>query len=142
KRLTIGLPDIIEHANRERFTEFWNDWYQPERMVIVAVGDLDPALVERLIVSQFSSLVARAPARPDPVIGKVPEFEGVRTFFHAEPEASETSVSIMTVRPVSDQPDSVAKRLEDLPRLLAVSMLNQRFSRLARKEGAPFSHAR
>ena len=45
KRIPIGLPEIIEQAPRERFTEFWDIWYRPEKMTVVAVGDFDAAAV-------------------------------------------------------------------------------------------------
>ncbi|MDB6169258.1 MAG: peptidase domain protein, partial [Verrucomicrobia bacterium] len=66
KRIPIGLPEVIEHATRERFVDFWNTWYRPERMAVVVVGDVDVPAVERQIVAAFSGIAARAPARPDP----------------------------------------------------------------------------
>ena len=63
KRLPIGIAEVISTAPRERFLDFWNTWYRPERMAVVVVGDIDVALVEQLIVAQFSNLAARGPAR-------------------------------------------------------------------------------
>ena len=141
KRIPIGLPAVIEQAKRDRFADFWNTWYRPEKITVIAVGDFDPALVEKLIVARFTPLAARAPARPDPVLGALPKFEGVRAHFHAEPESPATSVSLTSITADPDLPDTAANRVKELPRQLALAMLNRRFSELAKKEGAPFSAA-
>ncbi|MEJ1972755.1 MAG: insulinase family protein [Lacunisphaera sp.] len=141
QRIPIGLPEVIEHAQRDRFVEFWNAWYRPEKLAVVAVGDFDAAAVEKQIVTRFTPLAARAPAAPDPAMGTLPQFTGVRARFHAEPEAPATSVSISAITPFVDEPDTAAHRLKELPRQIALAMLNRRFSELAKKEGAPFSSA-
>ncbi|MBI2814672.1 MAG: insulinase family protein [Opitutae bacterium] len=139
KRIPIGLPEVIEKAPRARFTEFWDTWYRPEKMAVVAVGDFDAAAVEQQIVAAFTPLVARAPARPEPALGELPKVDGVRAHFHAETESPATTVSLTSQTPFVDEPDNAANRLKQLPREIAVAMLNRRFNELAKKEGAPFS---
>jgi zinc protease len=141
KRIPIGQPEIIEQAPRERFVEFWNTWYRPEKMAAIVVGDVDPVAVEKMIVAAFTPLTARAPAKPDPALGDIVTFEGVRSYFHAEPEMPVTDVTLRSITPYRHEPDTVANRLKYLPRQLAISMVNRRFSELAKKEGAPFSRA-
>ncbi len=141
QRMPIGVEEVITHAPRERFTRFWDAWYRPERIAVVAVGDFDPAGVERLIVAAFSSFTARAPAPSGPELGVLPAFTGIRTHFHAEPEAPATTVSLTSLTPYVAEPDTAANRLRRLPRDLAVAMLNRRFGELAKKEEAPFSGA-
>jgi zinc protease len=142
KRIPIGLPEVIEKAPRARFTEFWDTWYRPEKMAVVAVGDFDAAAVEQQVIAAFTPLAARAPAQPEPALGGLPKFEGVRTLFHAEPESPATTVALSTLTPFVDEPDTAAHRLKQLPRQLALAILNRRFSELVKKEGAPFSAAR
>lgn len=138
-RQPIGLTDVIEHAPRERFVEFWNTWYRPELMAVIAVGDFDPAAVEKQIAAAFSGLKPRAPAAPPPDLGRVaPAAKAVRAFYHAEPEAPATTVSLSVVTPFAGEPDNAANRLKYLPRLLAHAMLNRRLAILAKKEDAPF----
>lgn len=141
QRIPIGVPEVIEQAPRARFTEFWDTWYRPERLVVVAVGDFDATVVEKLITAGFSPLTARAPAPAEPSLGELPKFEGVRAHFHAEPEAPATSVSITSITADPNEPDNAATRLRQLPRELALAMLNRRFTELAKQEGAPFSGA-
>ncbi len=141
KRLPIGLVEVIEKAPRASFAEFWDTWYRPEKLVVIAVGDFEAAKVEQLIHTAFSPLTARAPAKPEPALGSVPAFTGLRAYFHAEPESPATSVSISSLAPAPNEPDTAATRVKYLPRHLAIAMLNRRFSELAKKENAPFSSA-
>src|SRR5436190_8833040 len=42
-RLPIGKPDIIRNAPVARLRALYDTGYRPERMAVVAVGDIDPA---------------------------------------------------------------------------------------------------
>jgi zinc protease len=138
-RLPIGLPEIISGSTRDRFVDFWNTWYRPEKMAVVVVGDFhDAAAVEKMVTVAFAGVTARAPARPDPPMGELAKFDGVRAVFHAEPESPATVVSITSIMPYPREQDSAVLRLRRLPRELAIAMLNRRLSILAEKENAPF----
>lgn len=140
KRFPIGETGIIQQAQRDRFLDYYNTWYRPELMSVVVVGDIDPVAVEKQIVSAFTPLKARAPARPKPDLGQLSPRDGTRIFYHAETEAPNTSVTIATITPYKREPDTAEKRLADLPRSLAHSMINRRLSILAKKENAPFTN--
>ena len=142
RRMPIGVAEVIQGAPRERFVEFWDRWYRPERMAAVIVGDVEPDLAERLIRETFSPFRARGSAPAEPDRGKVTIFEGVRAGFHAESESPATSVSLAVMAPYQREADNAANRVKRLPRQFAVSMLNRRLSVLAKREGAPFSSAR
>jgi hypothetical protein len=43
ERLPIGKPDVIRTAPVERLRAFYDTWYRPERMAVIAVGDIDPS---------------------------------------------------------------------------------------------------
>jgi zinc protease len=137
-RLPIGTEEVIRTANRDRFVEFYNTWYRPERMVLVLVGDFDPAVLEPVVKEIFSPLTARAPALPEPRLGTVTPTGTVEARLHTEMEAGGTTVALQTIVPYAFEPDTAANRLKYLPRSLALSMLNRRLSILAKQEGAPF----
>ena len=58
-RLPIGTPDSIRTFSPERLKQFYRDWYRPDLMAVVAVGDFDKAAVEALIKTHFSRIPAR-----------------------------------------------------------------------------------
>ncbi len=42
ERVPIGKPDIIRNAPVARLRAFYDTWYRPERMALIAVGDMSP----------------------------------------------------------------------------------------------------
>jgi len=138
QRLPIGTEEVLRNAKRDRFLEYYDTWYRPERMILVLVGDLDPATVEPLVREIFGPLAPRGPAQPEPRLGQVTPTAGVEARLHTEMEAGATNVSIQTIVPYAFEPDTAANRLKYLPRTLALRMLNRRLSILAKQEGAPF----
>ncbi|MFO1448549.1 MAG: insulinase family protein [Opitutaceae bacterium] len=141
-RIPIGLAEVIEKAPRERFVEFYDTWYRPERMAVVIVGDFDAAQVEKQIVHALSGVAARAPARANPDLGKVAPTPGLHVHVHPESESPNTSISISTLTAITAKPDTAANRVKVLPRNMAHAMINRRFSNLAKKENAAFISAR
>jgi zinc protease len=142
RRMPEGLAEVITAAQRERFLDFWNAWYRPEKMTVVVVGDFsDAGGVEKMIAKACANLTARAPARPEPSLGELAKFDGVRPIFHAEPEAPATQISLTSISSYRKEPDTAAFQIKRLPRMLAGAMLNRRFSILAKKENAVFRSA-
>ena len=43
-----GQEDARDVQSRRRSARFYADWYRPDLMAIVAVGDFDPAQIEQL----------------------------------------------------------------------------------------------
>ena len=140
-RLPIGETEVISNAPRERFQDFYDTWYRPERISVIAVGDFSAEDMERRIEAAMKGLTARAPARPDPDLGRVSTGDGVRVHYYPEPEASITTVAVRTVTPFSARPDTAAERLSTLPRTVANAIINRRFATLARMENATFVSA-
>src|SRR5215471_9729380 len=40
-RVPIGTPESIQGATREKLLRFYRDWYRPDLMAVIAVGDFD-----------------------------------------------------------------------------------------------------
>src|SRR6187397_467653 len=47
-RLPIGKTEIIQNFKPAQLTRFYKDWYRPDLMAVVAVGDFDRPAVETL----------------------------------------------------------------------------------------------
>ncbi|NWO67992.1 insulinase family protein, partial [Escherichia coli] len=54
----------------ETVQAFHERWYRPERATIIAIGDVDPALLEQMIVKHFSDWKGTGPVVPTPDFGK------------------------------------------------------------------------
>lgn len=138
KRLTIGSAEVISHAPPETLRAYYETWYRPERMAVVAVGDFDVDVVEKAIQAKLSSWSAKQPSPRNPSLGEIPSLKEDRVLYRHEPEAGETVVMVYNLLPYSHEDDTRANRLKYLPRELALSMLNRRLSILARQGDAPF----
>jgi len=57
RRLPIGKEEILKGFKPEAIRRFYKDWYRPDLMAVMVVGDVDPREAERLVVSHFSKLV-------------------------------------------------------------------------------------
>jgi zinc protease len=136
ERLPLGEIGVLNSFRPETLKRFYRDWYRPERMAVVAVGDFDVGLVESLIRSHFGSLKADTPARPD-VPTAVPDRPSTAVGVHSDPEASGSEVGVYTlcpaeaVRTVADYRLSVLKDLHN-------AMMNRRLADRADRPDPPF----
>src|SRR5437588_11889946 len=64
ERLPIGKPEIIQNGKAERLKQFYADWYRPDLMAVVAVGDFDKAAIEKMISNHVASLPAATEPKP------------------------------------------------------------------------------
>ncbi|WP_237023399.1 M16 family metallopeptidase [Lacunisphaera limnophila] len=64
QRLPIGTEEVLRTAGRERFVEYYDSWYRPDRMILVLVGDIEPLQVEPVVREILGAVTARAPAPP------------------------------------------------------------------------------
>ena len=62
QRLPIGTENIITTGEHKDLIRFYNTWYRPDLMSIVAVGDFKAANVEQLIKQYFGNI--KRPAQP------------------------------------------------------------------------------
>src|SRR5262245_6332533 len=62
-RVPIGKTDVLQTFKPERLTAFYADWYRPDLMAVVAVGDFDQAQVVGLVKDHFSGLANSPSAR-------------------------------------------------------------------------------
>jgi zinc protease len=136
ERLPIGKPEILRTAPAARLRAFYDQWYRPERIAIVAVGDIDAAQAEQTVRSAFGGLTARAPAGQAPN-GQLPLHSELLINVATDPELTSSSVRLVTKQPAERQ-DRVGDYRRNLVERLFADMLNDRFGELARKPDAKF----
>ncbi len=137
ERLPIGRPEVRARFTAESVGDFYRTWYRPDAMTLVVVGDLGELDPAPLFAEFFGDM--RAPDEPlpgEPPIGRAARFDPVLAIH--EPEIPSVSLALERLLPWEEEPFTVAEWLEDLPLEYARSMLNLRFSELAKEESAPF----
>lgn len=138
-RLPIGDLDIIRTAPRERFVEFYNAYYRPNRATFIAVGDFDVDVMEAKIRAAFEDWTPKAADGPDPDLGQIAQ-RGPETRVLVEPGV-QSSVDINWIRPPDLDPDTAAERRENLIRNLGLAVLTRRLGEMARADNPPFVSA-
>ena len=136
ERLPIGKDSILKAFKPETIKAFYKDWYRPDLMAVIAVGDFDVAKVEATIIQKFSSI-------PVPVKPKK------RTEYTIPLDGS-TNVAIVTdpeypqnlIQLIYKQPESKEKTLLDVRnnfgQQLYNAMMGQRMQELTQKANPPF----
>ena len=135
-RLPIGTPEVIRSFRPEQLRRFYTDWYRPDMMAVIAVGDFDPAAIEGLIKTRFARIPARLDPRPKPAFD-VPGHAGTLYAVATDPEARGTIVNVTRTMPARDQTTIGAYRQSLVERLFA-GMLSDRFAELAQSANPPF----
>ncbi len=135
-RLPIGKPEILRAAPAARLRSFYDTWYRPDRIAVVAVGDMDPQKLEQSIRTTFADIKARGPAAADPD-RTVPLHDQPLVSVVADPEVTRSNVSILRKR-TRESETRVADYRRSLLERFVDQMIEERFNELARKPDAKF----
>jgi zinc protease len=139
ERLTIGKEEVLRTAPHEALRRFYRDWYRPELMALIVVGDIDPARIERRIRERFRRLASPASPRAREAY-PVPDHETTLVTVATDPEATATTVTVyckLPQRPVRTEGDLRRTLVERLHH----AMLNARLDELRRAADPPFLFA-
>jgi len=135
-RLPIGTKAVLNRAGREALKDYYDTWYRPDNMILVAVGDFDVSLAASLVRQKFSSLRARAAAKPPVVLGKI-DHKGIKTFHHYEKEAGNTSVTIEVLTKTTPGPDSKNFQKEMIRKTIADRIVQNRLDAAVGRPDTP-----
>ena len=135
-RLPIGDPEILESAPPEVLRRFYEDWYRPDLMAIVAVGDFEAAEMEAMIRERFAGLAGPADPRPRSET-EVPIDHESLVSIATDPEMPVTQVSVLYKQPPSPR-GTVGDFRQARVRSLYSRMLNERINELTVQADPPF----
>jgi zinc protease len=136
-RLPIGQEDVIRTFKPDTLRRFYRDWYRPDLMAVVAVGDIAPAKVEQMIRRHFAGLKNPAHERPR-VYARIPARTDNEALVVTDKEAGPASILIRyPVRPFHER-ETLRGYREQLIEALFAGMLNQRLQELSQLPSPPF----
>ncbi len=136
ERKPIGKMEIVQTFKPEVLRRFYKDWYRPDLMAVIAVGDFDPVYVEELIKEHFSEM--KQPKNPRPRERyPVPDHRGTLFSIVSDKEATASRISVITKHDPR-QAVSVRDYRDLLVESLFHGMLNVRLDELSKKPDAPF----
>ena len=136
ERGPIGELDVIRNAPAETLRRFYNDWYRPDLMAVIVVGDIDADDMETKIIEHFSGLPAPESPRPR-LTYSVPDHSDTRYLIFTDPEMPLTFAQINFRQTAGELGTFAAHRNNIIGRLFYM-MLNYRLNDIAREADSPF----
>lgn len=137
ERSPIGKLENIQHYDYNRLIDFYKDWYRPNLMAIVIVGDFDADVVEQEIKNQFSDIQDFSSSR-SLTSWYVPEQDsGAIAIIAHDKELIDQTIEL-----IYKQKDQFKPRLvSDYPKWLSIRLitylLNRRLSEFMLEAAAP-----
>lgn len=140
QRLPIGKLEVIKNFKHETIRRFYNDWYRPDLMAVIVVGDIDVDAYEQKIKDYFNKIPAKVNPRVLPVFD-IPGHATTLFSINTDKEATQTQLMIYTKLPREDE-----STLSDYRKFICEQMfhfvMNQRLGNLARGAEPPFVSAK
>jgi len=139
ERLPIGKKGVIDTASYETIKRFYKDWYRPDLMAVVAVGDFDVSEIEKKIEKHFSNIKPVEDPRERNVY-ELPDHDDTKVVIATDKEASSTIVRIYYKHDKKEE-RTIGDYRESMIRSLYNGMINKRLSELQREADPPFTYA-
>jgi zinc protease len=136
-RLPIGTEDSILHATNDAVRRFYADWYRPDLMAVVMVGDIDPEEAEKMVRRHFDGLKMPANPRPRPSHA-LPPLGAPDAVAFLDKEAPGNSVQLFYSTFARKPLETVGDYRELLVRRLFGQLMAMRFGRLTQVAEPPF----
>jgi zinc protease len=139
-RIPIGIDTIIKNFPPDAIRRFYRDWYRPDLMAVVVVGDIKQADAMALIQKHFSGLQNPPSQRPR-TYAEVPPYAASNAMVVTDKEA--TAYNFVLNYPAYNKSPSLTLEdyRKDLVQGLYESMVNARLRELTQKENPPFVYA-
>ena len=135
ERNPIGKKEVLQNAPYDLFRKFYRDWYRPDLMAIVAVGDFDADDVEETIREMFGALEMPEDPRTREHY-PIEIHQGTRYSITFDPESRNPMVTVNYKHGRVDRA-TVGSYRESIVDGLVSGMLSERFQKIAREPNSP-----
>ena len=136
ERIPIGLKSVLETYSPATLRRFYDTWYRPDLMAVVAVGDFDKRTVESLIKRYLGAIPAATNPKARPLY-PVPPHDSTLVSINTDKEATRTTIRLLYKQPKRTN-STVASYRQNLVEQLFGSMFNDRFSEITQRSNPPF----
>ncbi len=138
ERLPIGTMKVVDSCEYSAIKRFYKDWYRPDLMSLILVGDFDAKAVEEQVKKMFSDQPKpQNPRQPEKI--EIPDHDEALISIIADKEAQATSVQLFYKHPLWKQKTLKDYRTSIIHNLYN-TMINNRLTELTLKENAPFAY--
>ncbi|ANH81117.1 peptidase M16 [Niabella ginsenosidivorans] len=136
-RIPIGIDSIIRTYHPDLIRRFYKDWYRPDLMAAIIVGDVDPATAEAMVKRHFSRLTNPANERRR-IAADVKPYTTNDGMVVTDKEATNYMVNIAYSAFPSKEAQTVGEYERELIKNIFTSILNQRLRDLTQQANPPF----
>ncbi len=139
ERLPIGTKEVLENFEYQELIDFYEDWYRPDMMAFIAVGDIDVDKMEKDIKKRFSKYKNPKKEKERKEYG-VPNHQETFVAVATDKEATSPQVSIYYKNPKEREPvTTYGLAKEQIKSQLFSTMLNNRLDEIANSPNPPFT---
>ncbi len=135
-RLPIGTRESLASFDPTALRRFYSDWYRPDLMAVIAVGDFDAARIEQLVRRHFGG-IARAQRPRERTVHPVPAHTETLVAIATDREAPNATVEVYWKHPAPAQRTQASFRVS-LTEAFYNGMLSARLTELTRQADPPF----
>ncbi|WFR78102.1 insulinase family protein [Janthinobacterium rivuli] len=137
ERMPIGKESVLKTFKPEAIKRFYKDWYRPDLMAVVVVGDVEPKQAEAMIRQHFGKL--KNPAKPRPrLYAEVPQRSQTEALVITDKEAPDDTVFIRYPIRAAQEPVTIADYRRQMIENLYGQMLSARMQELTQQANPPF----
>lgn len=139
-RVPIGLDSIVKNASYDVVKSFYKEWYRPNLMAVIIVGDIDPVKAEALVKKHFGAIKNPVNEKPR-VYAQVPPYKKSVAQVVTDKEATSYSFQVHYSEHKLNPTVTLGDYKNELIKSIFSSLLNQRLRELTQKENPPFVYA-
>jgi zinc protease len=134
-RAPIGTTESLNKLSRKDFLEFYKRCYRSDAMILAAVGDFEPAELEKLIVAQFAPMTRPSEPLAPRNLGKMNSDKGVRAGIFRVTNLGSAEVMATSTVLRDGEIDSIETRKEHQRQGIAQALLGERLDSLVLEAG-------
>lgn len=138
-RLPIGTKESIEGASYDTIKRYYHDWYRPDNMAFIVVGDIDPEQIEAAIRTEFGGIPAATKPRAKDAY-PVPDHDQPLFSIVSDRENANNLVLLFYKTEV-EHFHTLTDYRHRLTELLYLQLLNARLNELIQQANPPFLYA-
>lgn len=136
ERLPIGKVEVIRNFDHQSLRRFYSDWYRPDLMAVIAVGDFEAGGIRDLLGKYFENIPGKVNPRERKIFS-VPGHDETVFALATDPEATNTMLAIYYKTEVLPE-ETVGDYRRMLMEQLFTRMVNIRLYELLNQADPPF----
>jgi len=138
ERIPIGKDSILKTFSPATLERFYKQWYRPDLIAVIVVGDIDPAEAEKKIKAHFGAFKNPSNERSRPSVTPIVARTKADAMVLTDEEATNTILEVFNFITPAKKVKTWSDYREATKRDLVNSLINERLNELTQKENPPF----